>query len=684
MKQKGSWIPLFLLVFLASGAGLWAGNKYKVLNGPDNFYFGHISYTEVKSDGKDPVVIREGQAAAEVAVLNLPVGPGDTIRTTADRRCEIQFDTGTIIRLDVDTELKIETILAQSLSASTQLSNLVLSRGRIYLMYRQYHSREMFQVLTPIAAVKMSHMTVATIRAAADGSIDAQVKYGKASVLFGPDERAVKKQDIKKSERLIVLGPSQVQRTAYLADTDFELWNNEINARFGELHKGQSALPKPIQKLPEAVFYFAQQYGYTYGEWIWDSLYGYVWRPFLDDHLYPWGWGPYIYGNWTSVGGQLFWVPQEPWGWIPYHLGIWQWDEKLGWVWLPGSLFAPAWVDWAFFFGHFGWRPWGLFDWFDDYYTDFGYLNGSWSYGWLGGFGGGVWPDTGGPPLTGGKPTLGVIPRSQLQKPGSAFPIPRELKSSVKNALAAYNRGDERILGSMKQAPSHAVFVAKADLDRPKIQDRAMTFDKVPKLAGFPGTKPGPATVRKSADIRLEAARTFRGNEAVRQLLHKAEVTGRVQKPEARPPVPHVSVYRGEMAGQRQPAAGGSRSIQTSGPGGHSRFLDWNPDIKVARSLGVGIEYVSRHNEIRCPELRLSSIDRTRGQDGFVARMTSSGVVNEPAGSTGSGGSGGSGGGYAGSGAGASSASHGSGGAVHGSTSGGSSSSAGGGGAIKN
>lgn len=676
MKQKGSWVPVFLLVFLASSAGLWAAKNYKVLNGPDRFYFGHISYTEAKSDGKDPVVLREGQVAAEAAVLNLPLGPGDTIRTTADRRCEIQFDTGTVIRLDFDTEVKIETVLAQSLSSSAQLSNLALNRGRIYVMYKEYDSREMFQVLTPIAAIKMSHRTVATIRAAADGSTEAQVKFGKANVLFGPDEQALKKQGIKKSERLVVLNPTQFERTAYLADSDFELWNDEINARFSELHKGQSALPKPIQKLPPAVFYFAQQYGNVYGEWLWDSMYGYVWRPFLDQHLYPWGWAPYFYGNWSSVGGQMYWVPEEPWGWIPYHLGIWQWDEKLGWVWLPGSLFAPAWVDWAFFYGYFGWRPWSLFDWIEGFYTDFDYMNGSWLYGW-GRPGYGLGFD---PPLPGGwKPALTKITKDQLKQPGKpSLGLPHELKGIAQRVLAAYKQGDQRVLDSMKHVPSQAHFVAKQDLNSLMLREKVVTWDKVPKLTAVPPAKGGPNTVRKPIDARQEAARTYRGNEAVRQILHRAGVPGRVQKTEASPATASVSPSRPEF-GAGRPAGPGvdrSRSNETMRPADHPRFLDWNPDIKVARELGVRIEYSSQKNEVRCPELKLSSADRLHGEGGFVPSLTPQGVSYVPASSLGSGGSN-AGGSPSGSGPGT-------GGGAHGGSTKEGSSSSGGGGAIKN
>ena len=71
--------------------------------GVENVYYGHTSFTEVKHDGKDPVVIREGELIEEIAVLNLPLSAGDTIITPEDRRCEIQFDTGTLLRLDINT-----------------------------------------------------------------------------------------------------------------------------------------------------------------------------------------------------------------------------------------------------------------------------------------------------------------------------------------------------------------------------------------------------------------------------------------------------------------------------------------------------------------------------------------------------------------------------------------------------
>jgi hypothetical protein len=607
MKQKGVCLLLGCLLVLALPGLVGASDHYKVLNGPEHFYYGHISYTEAAPEGSNPVVLREGRAVPEVAVVNLPLGPGDTVRTTADRRCEIQFDSGTIVRLDVNTELKIGTILAQSLSSSSRLSSLELNRGRIYVMYKQYDSREMFQVLTPSAAVRLNHQTVAMLSAAADGSTEAQVKTGKVNLMFGSDAKTLKTETVRKMQRATVRG-TQAERAAYAAGSDFELWNDRINADFVDLHKGESALPKPVQKLPEAVFYFAQRYGSIYGEWLWDDMYGYVWRPYRDRQDSS-GWSPFYMGTWTYVGNQLFWVPGETWGWVPYHLGIWQWDKKLGWVWLPGSFFAPAWADWEFFYGYAGWRPWSLFDWFEGYSTDFMYGGGGWFYG-LPGING-IVPGSGAG--AGAGPVVTTIGVNQLKQPGgSVFAIPKELKSVAQRVLRAYRAGDPRVIESMKQVPAETVFVSRADLNKPGLSSRAVSWANVPKPELAPPSSGRTAVLPQPPSPGREAAITFRRDEFIQQFAGKA-----------------VGPERPHSAGGGRPAAGTAASAVSMRPAEHPRFLDWNPDVKVARELGVRIEYSSAKNEVRCPELRLSSADRERG-GAFSPRMTSGGLSFEP------------------------------------------------------
>jgi hypothetical protein len=634
MKNGGIRLVVLGGILLGAAAGAATADNYKVVNGPKDLYFGHISYIEKTPEGTDPVVLRMGNAEPEAALLNLPIGPGDTVRTSGDRRCEIQFDTGTIVRLDVATEVRVETIMARSLSSLEALSVLTLDKGRIYVMYKEYDRKEMFQVLTPNAAVKMKHNSVVLVAAAADRTTETQVTYGRAQVLFGPAEGRLDDRSVKKGERLIVLADHQFELAAAIEGTAFELWNKDVNAHFDALHEGLTAIPKPIQKLPPAVFYFAQAYGNRYGEWLWDDYYGYVWRPYIDNGTYPWGWSPYYYGRWSYSGGQMFWVPEEPWGWVPYHLGIWQWDKKRGWLWLPGSMFAPAWVDWDFYFGYACWRPWSLFDWMSGdpymYGSDpawisyFRYMNSGWQY---------YWPysrtDMPGGPMTLIRTT--IRKDALKQPPAGSLPIPADLKAVVKKVASAYERGDVRVRESAAAVPHQLVFVPKGDLAARAIHEKALTWDKVAKQGAPPAGEP--AGTRHIADPQREAARIFRGIDG------PAAAPRRIAGPAAAPirsgnmtAVPNGPAGRGDAAG-----AAPGRAVPAP-----ARFRDWNPDLRVARELGVHIEYSSMRNEVRCPELRLSSRDRDRAT-GMTPRLTDHGVSFGPATSVGGGYAGGTG-----------------------------------------
>lgn len=624
--KKTGFIVLLTAVFLLP-AFLLAASHYDYVYSPKTeIYFGHISYTEVMYDGQDPVVLREGEKIPEVAVLNLPLTAGDVIITPAKRRCEIQFDTGTMVRLDHNTELKIETILAQSLSSRKKLTNLVLKKGQIYVMYKKYNSRELFQVITAKAAVKMSHKTVAIVRAGLDGQTDIQVKLGKAEVLYGADEEHLHKKKIKKLQRLTVSSNDQVTLSKYEPELDFELWNKVINENFQTLHKGRSFLPKPIQKLPPAVFYFAQKYSNLYGEWVWNSLYGYVWRPNYNDY-YPWGrWQPYFYGQWREIEGQLFWVPEESWGWVPYHLGLWLWDEKYGWIWLPGSAFAPAWVAWNFYMGYYTWRPWSLWDWWGYYYYPDYYLGSAYDYYYYA-FPFDYWQSAyyRQPENQKGRKILHVIRKDQLQRRENlSYPLPKSFKKPYQNFTTALKKNDERVLSLLKKIPESIVVVKAKVLNAPQLQKVSLRFDQI--SGDIKNLKP--FSLRKSKGHNLtpyqRAVGEFKRNAIISELgkdvmpsfsnrekaaFSKTKI--RSIKPRSDFELKTVPFNRPKFLPEAKekgyPAKTAPLSKKAAPRSLSMRIRDWNPDVKVAQKMSVAISYASRSNEIRCPSLGLSS-----------------------------------------------------------------------------
>jgi hypothetical protein len=89
------------------------------------------------------------------------------------------------------------------------------------------------------------------------------------------------------------------------------------------------------------------------GRWIHHDRWGDVWTPSYVAH----GWRPYSVGHWVYTDFGWTWASDEDWGWATYHYGRWVFDPDQGWLWIPGSEWAPAWVAWRSGGGYVGWAP---------------------------------------------------------------------------------------------------------------------------------------------------------------------------------------------------------------------------------------------------------------------------------------------------------------------------------------
>jgi hypothetical protein len=100
----------------------------------------------------------------------------------------------------------------------------------------------------------------------------------------------------------------------------------------------------------ESDFYQPLQ---SYGRWIDVPGYGRCWTPAGVDP----DWHPYTDGQWQRTDAGWYWVSDEPWGWATCHYGRWHRDDSIGWVWIPQTQWAPAWVAWRDGGGYTGWAP---------------------------------------------------------------------------------------------------------------------------------------------------------------------------------------------------------------------------------------------------------------------------------------------------------------------------------------
>ena len=124
---------------------------------------------------------------------------------------------------------------------------------------------------------------------------------------------------------------------------------------------GGSYIDPGVQQYPNSP----QQYGQNedtsyfydrlspYGNWIEFNPYGYVWIP---RHM-GYSWRPYSDGRWVWTDYGWTWIADQEWGDIPFHYGRWGWDNEIGWFWVPGTVWGPAWVTWRSNDQYMGWAP---------------------------------------------------------------------------------------------------------------------------------------------------------------------------------------------------------------------------------------------------------------------------------------------------------------------------------------
>jgi len=93
-----------------------------------------------------------------------------------------------------------------------------------------------------------------------------------------------------------------------------------------------------------------------YGAWVQQPDYGLCWQPTVET-IDP-NWTPYLdAGQWMYSDCGWYWQSDYTWGWAAFHYGRWTRAPRLGWVWVPGNQWGPAWVAWRSTDSYIGWAP---------------------------------------------------------------------------------------------------------------------------------------------------------------------------------------------------------------------------------------------------------------------------------------------------------------------------------------
>lgn len=117
--------------------------------------------------------------------------------------------------------------------------------------------------------------------------------------------------------------------------------------------RADTAAPAPASEAPSERFYEALA---PYGAWIDTDSHGWAWLPataIVGSDFFP-----YLSdGTWRLTDEGWLFESRHAWGWAPFHYGRWTFTPRMGWMWLPGEAWAPAWVDWRWGGGYVAWAP---------------------------------------------------------------------------------------------------------------------------------------------------------------------------------------------------------------------------------------------------------------------------------------------------------------------------------------
>ena len=307
------------------------------------------SYSFVSYAGAD-VALLSSASDEETARINTPVLSGDRLVTGAGSRAEVVLASGNLVRFDLKTELRFDRMV-RTYESDDDRDLLVLLRGAVAAEIRAPETGERaFRLDTDDATVVVEGRGHVRVDAGRRGT-EVYVLSGEAEVI-GRGGQAV----LRAGQYAFIQGTNEIE--VQNIEPPRDRFTRFVDERSDRRPQGGGAT------------WVASDYEYESslasfddnGSWVYASSSDrWCWRPAVAAD-----WRPYTYGTWRWTPCGLTWVSYEPWGWLPYHYGSWFWESAYGWLWRPGSAYAPAWVYWSYSPSYVGWCPIGYYGHADD------------------------------------------------------------------------------------------------------------------------------------------------------------------------------------------------------------------------------------------------------------------------------------------------------------------------------
>jgi hypothetical protein len=311
-------------------------------DGDEQVYQGEAPYryASVKVLEGD-IRIRKGDVD-EILSRGMPIAEGDVVDSRG--RGVLQLGDGTRVAFGRNTRFTIAALFTEK-DGSRQVL-LRLDRGDLRVNYGS-ESEGRIRIDTPSGTAILDGKANVTVGVDSDRSVKVHVSSGR--IVFTNERDQAR---ILAGERLTVYSSQdrldRVRSYNTYEQDDFDSWSES----YMMARRGAS-----WDNVPADIRYYSDELDDN-GSWIDVEEVGRVWRPRVayDD------WRPYSRGRWGAYSGGLTWVSDEPWGYLTYHHGRWGWGLGLGWYWIPGIAYSPAWVAWNWSGSYCGWAPLGYYN----------------------------------------------------------------------------------------------------------------------------------------------------------------------------------------------------------------------------------------------------------------------------------------------------------------------------------
>jgi hypothetical protein len=298
-------------------------------------------------------IVHSGDDGREIeSRVNLPLYPGDEIVTNRRGRVEIRLSDGNVVGLDRSTSVRLKE-MSNAYDGGESSDTIAELRFGHVVIQRADASSELLRLDSENASYVAVDEAIYAVEADGHGKDRVTVFEGTIEVRTPTRTTRLRTgEEAHVDDNGVYALVTSPRGTA----DDFERWFTKRAERYAG---------KDSRYLDRSLAYAEDDLAGN-GSWIYVSGYGgWCWRPNVSA-----GWRPYYSGHWVNGrSGCLTWVSYEPWGWVPYHYGRWGYDPLYGWVWLPGSGYAPAWVYWMYGSNYVGWAPAGWYDCYRPYYN---------------------------------------------------------------------------------------------------------------------------------------------------------------------------------------------------------------------------------------------------------------------------------------------------------------------------